>query len=207
MTMIRLEGAEEAFAMCDHRTAQKAVAAALKRTADSGRSIGSDEIRKVYNVRKSDVDQRIKVKAPQYDNLVAVIEISGRSMSLSYFGAKQLTSSQILSRKGQSITSKKISNRMRSAGPLPQGVMVQIKKGQDTVLLRNAFLAKMRNGHIGVYRRVGNKRLPIAEKNVISIASMAYNADVLPSVLDRIRDRWLVEMPRQLDYYMRRGRR
>ena len=48
---------------------------------------------------------------------------------------------------------------------------VKIVKGHDTVL-KNAFIAKMPNGHTGVYVRESKKRLPILEKKTVSVRHM-----------------------------------
>lgn len=201
MITIRLNGVEEALKSIDPKTVRQAARTAIKRTADSAKSTASEEIRRVYNVKKSDLDPRIRVSPPRSNDLTAVVSISGRGMSLSYFGAKQITSSRVLSRKGKSVTSKKLTRKMKAAGPVPTGVMVQIMKGHNTVLLRNAFLARMKTSHIGVFRRLTGKRFPINEKNVISIASMAENAKVMPRVLAKIQERWNKEFPHQLEYY------
>lgn len=212
MFTAKFEGLEKALAITDPKTAQLAVRASIERVANSGRGISIDQIINTYNVKKSDLNSetktggsRIKVNPPRMDDLKAVITFTGKGMSLAYFGAKQITGSSVLSRKGTEIGSKRVTNKMRSSGPVPTGVLVQILKGKDTVLLRNAFLAKMKNGHIGVFRRAGSKRTPIIEKNVISIASMVTNERVMPGVLQGIQERWVVEFPRQLQYYMSRS--
>jgi hypothetical protein len=117
-----------------------------------------------------------------------------------------------MSRNTKGIVSKRLGNKAKAAGPVPQGVMVQVMKGGETTLLRNAFMAKMPSGHIGIFRRVTSKMMKskrkqaIAEKSVVSIASMVENAKVMPDVIQRIQERWLVEFPRQLAYYQGRGR-
>jgi len=52
-----------------------------------------------------------------------------------------------------------------------KGISVTIKKGHRT-MLRSAFIATMRSGHVGVYKRVGRKRLPIRERSVVSYPVM-----------------------------------
>jgi hypothetical protein len=207
MFKITVTGVKQALAVCDPKVVQQAVRTTLKRTADSGRTTASEEIRKHYNVKKSDLDPRIKVTPPRADNMTAIIGISGRGMSLSYFGARQITGSRVLSRKGKSIGSSKVTRKMKASGPVPQGVLVQVLKGKNTPLLRRAFLAKMKSGHIGVFRRLDKKRLPIEEKNVISIPSMAENANVMPRVLRKIQEKWDKEFPHQLKFYQDRARR
>lgn len=47
------------------------------------------------------------------------------------------------------------------ARPTKLGVTVQVKRGRR--LVRHAFIATMKTGHRGVFRRVGRRRLPIKE--------------------------------------------
>lgn len=204
MVTLELKGLKEAMAAVDSRSVKLAARAALDRTAKAGRTVVSEEIRAIYNVKKSDLDPRIKINPPRANNLMAKITIDGKGMSLSFFGAKQVTASATVTRaKGNSMTSKALfvgpTRGRRKA--LPVGVTVQVLKGKSATPLKSSFMTKMKSGHIGVMRRVGKKRLPINEQKVISLATMATNAKVLPNMLKKIQERWGVEFPRQLEYY------
>ena len=205
MIEIKLTGIDEVIKSLDPGIVKKAIRATLDRAAQSGRSIASEEVRKVWNVKKSDLDARIKITSARIDNLRAVISIGGKGMSLSYFGARQIMGASVRSRVGKNLKTGKVTRGMKAAGPLPQGVVAQILKGKDTVLLRNAFFAKVTAGksgsHIGVYHRLTSKRLPIHEKNVISVASMVNKPEVMQPVINRIQERLTAEFPRQLDYF------
>lgn len=203
MISIELKGVEEARRMYDPSIVKKATKAALDRTAQSGKVEASEEIRKVWNVKKSDLDPRIRLTPARMGDLSAQIIISGKPMSFSYFGARQIMGMAVRSRSGKNIKTGKLTRGMRAAGPVPQGVLVQILKGKETALLRSAFMSKiMKSGHIGVFRRQGRARLPIEEKNVVSIATMANRPEVMDSIVRRIQERWLTEFPHQLDYYL-----
>ena len=43
-----------------------------------------------------------------------------------------------------------------------QGVSVEVNRGKRT-LLKGAFVATMKSGHVGIFRRQGKTRLPIEE--------------------------------------------
>lgn len=210
MITIKLEGIEEAIKTFDPNVVRAAARTAIDRATSSGKTIASDEIRKVWNVKRPELDPRIKITKPRLDDLTGVITISGRGMSLSYFGARQITGNRVVTRSKKQLKSDKIKRAMLKYGPLPQGVVVQVKHGKETVLMRNAFFAKVKAGksgsHIGIFRRLSSKRLKIWEKNVISIASMAEDENVMTSVIKRIQERWEVEFPRQLDYYFSKSR-
>lgn len=205
MFTIELKGVDAALQSLDPKIVTRAATASLNRTVQSGKTAASEEIRKDWNVKKSDLDPRITIRPARAGDMKAVITISGKSMSLSYFGARQITGTRVLTRSGKGIKSGKVTRGMRAAGPVPRGVNVQVLKGKDTALLRRAFLAKMKkSGHIGVFRRVGKDRLPIAEKNVVSIATMASKPAVMERLVKRIEERWASEFPHQLEYYLGR---
>jgi hypothetical protein len=221
MITIKLEGVEAALRMFDPKVVRQAARAAIDRATKSGKTIVTKEITDVWNVKKRDVDERIKLYPPRMDDLKGIIEVGGKAMSLSYFGARQIMGATVRSRVGKEIKTGKITRGMLKSGPLPRGIVVQILKGKDTTLLRNAFLAKVSSGksgsHVGVYHRLGKKRLPIEEKNVISLGSMINGKiginsmvdkpEVMKRIVDRITERWMTEFPHQLEYYLEKARR
>lgn len=204
MISIKLEGFEEAAKLFDPKNVRLAARQTLTRAASSGKKVASEEIRKIYNVRPSDLNPRIKSYAARMSDLTAEVVITGRPMSLSYFGAQQITRSNVITRGNEGLVSKS-NKRLRSRGPLQVGVRVEVRKG-NPVVLRQAFMARMKSGHIGVfYRRTTGRS--IYERNVITIPSMVQNAKVMPNVIERIQQSMAVEFPRQLKYYMSRDNR
>lgn len=210
MITVKLEGIEDAIKKFDPKIVRSAARAAIDRATKSGKTVVSEEVRKSWNVKKSDLDDRIRLTPPRIDDLKGVITIGGRGMSLSYFGARQITAAAVISRTKGGLKSKALFvGPQKRARDRQTGVIVQVMKGKDTVLLRNAFMAKTRAGktgqHIGVFHRLTKKRLPIEEKNVISIASMANKPEIMRRITDRITERWQVEFPRQLQYFLSKG--
>lgn len=63
-----------------------------------------------------------------------------------------------------------------------KGVTVAINKGRR-VLIRSAFEAKMRSGHVGVFVRTGKGRLPIRELYTTRVSDVFADAGMIPSVL------------------------
>lgn len=206
MILIKLNGLKEALNSFDPVVVRQAARSAIDRAVESGKSAASEEIRKVWNVQKSDLDNRIKISPPRIDDLTAVLSIYGKGMSLSYFGARQITGGTVRSRLGQQIRSEKLSRKLLAFVPMPKGVIVEVIKGRPATLIRNAFLAKVSAGksgsHIGVYHRLTKNRLPIEEKKVISVATMANRPEVMQAIVTRISDRWMKEFPHQLQYFM-----
>lgn len=199
MVTVKLEGYQEAIEIWGQKPARKAAVSTLKKVVASARSTASDEIRNVYNVKKSDLDPRLVVQPPRADDLTAVITISGKGMSLSYFGARQFVVNKVITRTKAGL---KTTTRKRSAKF--QGVEVEVEKGKRTQL-RSAFMATMKSGHIGVLRRKGSKRLPITEKSVVSVVSMVLNAHVAPAVLQKVQESWDKVFPHELEYQLSKG--
>lgn len=208
MITVKLEGLKEALESMDPKRVNRAASTALAKVAKSAVSTCSAEIRQIYNVKKGDLDPRIKLTPPRADNLTAIITISGRSMSLSYFGAKKLAGARVISRGKDGL---KVAVRKRAAKS--QGVQVSVLKGKRTQLPQ-AFMARMKSGHIGVFRRIpgstmqsrshynGTHAEKIAEKAVVSIGYMARSAKVQPVILKKINESWVKIFPHELEYQL-----
>ena len=204
MLRIKLDGVESALAELDPTVVNRAARASIDRAAKSGAAAATDAVLQKWNVKRSDFKDRLRISPPRMDNLSATITISGRGMSLSYFGAKQIKGNRVMSRKGKDIVTTKLSRKALSAGPVPIGVIVQVIKGKSTALMRNVFFAKTKSSHIGIFRRSGKSSLPIFEKSVISIGHMVEDADTMAAVTSKIEETWATEFPRQLEYFRKK---
>jgi hypothetical protein len=63
-----------------------------------------------------------------------------------------------------------------------RGVSVAVNAG-GRKLLRSAFLATMKSGHEGIFRRVGSSRLPIKEAFTTRVSDVFNDQGVIPAVL------------------------
>jgi hypothetical protein len=68
-----------------------------------------------------------------------------------------------------------------------RGVSVSINKGRR-VLLSGAFVATMRSGHVGVYRRRGAKRLPIDEVFTTRVSDVLKNDGLMERLHTRAQE-------------------
>ena len=198
--MIRVEliGYEEALGVIDKQLVREAANSALDKVAKSGRTIASEEIRKIYNIKKRDLDPRIVIRSARFGNLIAEINVKGKGIGLAYFGARQFAVNKIIS---QSKKHGKKETKRRSGSFM--GVAVQVT--DHTTMLRSAFLAKVKSGHIGVVQRETSKRFPLIEKQVISLASMIQNAKVEPLILDKVNEQWIKVFPQELRFRLLKG--
>ena len=199
---VELKGVDEALEIYDPDVVDKAIQSSLIRVLASGKSSISENIRNIYNVKKSDLDPRISLDKSRLADNEASIVISGRSMSLAYFGAKQILRNITRTRTKDSIITKGISKQARAVGPLPYGVQVEVLHGKP-IILRKVFMAQMNrsSGHIGIFRRLFKKRKPIEEKAVVTFATMVSNQMIMPVVLQRIADRWEIEFANNLQFH------
>lgn len=117
-----------------------AIRRALNRAATSTKAVMASEIAKDTGLKVGTVKDQIHVQEATVTNFVARLSISGAPIPLYDFNAK---------------------GRLPSRG---KGAGVRAKlppPGKGTY--PNAFLARMKSGHIGVFQRTGKARLPIYE--------------------------------------------
>jgi hypothetical protein len=65
-----------------------------------------------------------------------------------------------------------------------QGVEVEIKPGKQS-LVKSAFVATMKSGHTGIFRRRGAKRLPIDEGFTARVSDVMQDDGVIPDVFEQ----------------------
>ena len=110
----------------------KAVVRALNKTAMQARTDASREVRAAgYNIKASAIKSSFKIQRANAGNLAVALTATGRSIAMINYGARQTKS----------------------------GVSVEVKKGRT--ILRHAFIISMRNGHSGVFERIGIARLKV----------------------------------------------
>lgn len=61
------------------------------------------------------------------------------------------------------------------------GVMVQVNVGRRT-MVHSAFVARLKSGHVGIFRRRGEARLPIDEALTSRISDVAQDTGFIPFV-------------------------
>jgi hypothetical protein len=136
---LEIEKASDARLFEMGRQFPHAGASALNKIARSTRTFASSEIRKTYNIKKSDLDPNISVINANYQQalwgghgLRAILRVVGKPLKLLFFGARQTKT----------------------------GVAVRVKKGQARKI-RHGFIRTMKSGHENVFIRTSKKRLPI----------------------------------------------
>lgn len=119
---------------------RKAAISALNRTGQQVRTAANRKIREQYSFKASVVSRSLKVARSQFARLEVSVLSQGRRVQVIDASARQTR----------------------------RGVTVRI--GKQRKLIRGAFIATMKSGHVGVFSRRTNKRLPIGEIYTIAIA-------------------------------------
>lgn len=202
---VSVTGIDEALRLFDPAVVQSSVTRTLNELGKKSKTIITKAITNKYNIKQKDLAEnstghsRLKMYAAARGTDVVSIEASGRSISMAYFGATQVTRTatgyQMKDRKG---------SRFQKRTKMSQGVTVEINKGDKTAL-RNAFISKVNAGtkgfHTGVFNRYGKSRLPIFEKRVITIASMVDGSDSSAAIHKLVDDEFSTILVRNLNWY------
>lgn len=201
MIRVELKGYDEALGIWDQKPVRQAAVSTLKKISASAVTMVSGEIRRVYSIKKRDLDPLIRLQSPKGD-LIAVIIFSGRGVPLALFNVRQTTGNRVITRTRGGLKARTLK---RSAKV--QGAQVEVEIGHS-IQLRSAFFMNMQHGRsgVGVMQRDGKPRTPTREKLVISVAAMVQSTGVQPAVLQKVQADWDATFPRELEYYLNRGK-
>lgn len=190
MLDIQFEGYDEALALFGTKKVDKAQGRSLNLAARKGRTEAGRLIRKRWNIKAKDVNQRLTAAAKaKPGQLSAEIVARSRPFSLSYFGAKYY--------RGTTVQTRKVGRRLKRASGR-SGVYVQIFRGGPQTHLPHSFMTGLSSGHVGVFERIGKARLPIREERTITVASMFQQEQVYDPTVKLIGKVWQDEFVRQL---------
>lgn len=140
-------------------------ARAINRAAEAARTQAGRSARETYVIKHKDVIDTIKIKKANPNDLHADIRSRGSVI--------KLTSFKVNPKKPQP-------NRKRP-------ITVSVKKGSSKTI-KNGFVAETKNGHVNVFTRVSNKRLPIRGHFGPSVPQMLGNESVVRFVENRAID-------------------
>jgi hypothetical protein len=206
-----MEGMDKALAALDPKIVKAAAYRTINRSVDGLVTDISKVVRTTFNIKKQDIDPRIKKeKCPDYNTLRGSVTVSDEPKSkipLIMFGAverRNLASGSVKTRKGKDgFYSQKLKRKGQA------GVSYKVLKQGGKGFSGNAFIIPGGRGSLQVVRRLkGQKgRFALEEKRVISVAAMA--GSTKQGVMVRIRQaaekRMAVNFERELKYYQARA--
>jgi hypothetical protein len=152
----------------------------IDRTTKQSRTQIVNKITEKVALKKKDARNAIKYTKPSYTHWVALLDIFNNRIPLIKFGARQ--------------TKKAVSYRISKDG------------GREKI--PKAFIAILKTGHKGVFKRVGDGddlvgRLPITEKKGVSVGHLFENAgDIAKQVLKSTNERLAINIDKQLALMM-----
>lgn len=140
----------------------RAIVRSLNRAVAASNTEAGRVVREELNLKLADVKDVISVRKASSQGLTASLVISPKPAPLIDFAARQTA----------------------------KGVTVKVKRQGGRVLVRNAFIAKMKSGHVGVFTRglLGggySKRLPIRELFSTSVRQLFKRASAVKRVTVR----------------------
>jgi hypothetical protein len=142
----------------------KAINRAAKRAADTAKAETTRQLTGIYTLPASEIRGGITTWNTGGDEVGAKMIASSRPPALSKF--KGVTPKEVMP-------------------PAKGPVQAQTKKGGGGTL-KQAFIAKMKSGHIGVFEREGEKNLPIKQFFGPSVAGMfRENESVKVAVMEK----------------------
>lgn len=175
---IDVKGLKEGLAKIDALVVgtQKSTAKAINKALPKIKKAAVDRVNEEYLVTKSNINKTIKVDKAGM-TLSAFIRSKGRPIALTKF---RVTPKRPPKRKGRTV----IAQVMRSGGG---------------GAIPNAFIARMRSGHVGAMYRKGTDRYPIGQFHGPSVPSMLGSAKISAFVGDKAERELQKQMELALD--------
>ena len=133
--------------------AYKAVGSALKRAADSGKTVAKRAVTKEYTISQSEFLARTR-------NINHFVRESSGEITVSFGYA------------GCVIPLTKFNTRINGSGQ----VVTQVKRSSAAEVLEHSFQARM-GEHRGIYERIGVSRFPVEERYGPATTQMMYSND------------------------------
>lgn len=158
--------------------APKAVVNALNRAAEGARTDAVKKVRDRYFIRAKDVRDTIVLKKASVDNPSVIIRSTGSPIALSKFR----------------VTPSRPPAKVRK-----NPIVVRVVRGGGGPV-KNAFVARVASGHIGVFHRAGKSRLPIIQRYGPSVPQMLGHESVTQYIEEQARDR----LEKRLDHEIER---
>lgn len=158
--------------------ASVAINAALNRTIDGVRTDATRAVTATYDIKSKDVRDVMKIKKSTVSTLEAAVSATGGPIPLMKF-------------------------KVKTGNPgMPLRASTKRSGGKD---IPTAFVATMKNGHIGVFRRTGGSRYPIKELYGPSVAQMLGEQNVQQGIMDKASERFVERLDHEIGRVMDKG--
>jgi hypothetical protein len=169
--------------------ADKAIMRAINKAIEGARTDAIKAITQQYYIKAADVRKTIHLIRAKPGNLEGQVVSSGGPFPMIKFNVKP--------KKPENQRGKRVSARAKVIAGIKFGVIESYPE---------AFIATVGAGHVGVFERKGDARLPINQKYRLSVPQMLGNKDILEYIDKRAQDRLDKELLHQTKYLFGGGR-
>lgn len=228
---IELKGFKEAIQDLNPENVLKAAKKTISRAAGAGKTIISSQIREKFNIKKSDLDPKIKVDLKNIQNLEAILTVTGEPISMIHFDPTQIKGGEKLfitrNVRYEYYTDAKGKVRRRriifkglaaqKASGSSGGVRVRIFKSKP-ILLRRAFMSHGKGGTPMVFNKISGsvspersytskktgklvKREKVRARRTIAYASILKQEKNLNAVINRIDEQLVKEWNQNIKHF------
>ena len=165
MVQVRVTHAEQIEKLFERTPKQAKIILwrAINRAATAARTRASVGIRQQYVINAADVKRRIKIRTATASRLSAQVRASGPVTPLMKF-------------------------KVTPTFPDAMLVRAKVKRQGTQTPIQNGFVARVSNGHINVFTRVGSSRYPIQGRFGPSIAQMMGKDEIVKGIQGRAQE-------------------
>jgi len=156
---------------------RKSFFSALSRTTQRLKTESGRKAREMYVVKSKAVTDQVVLRRGSASNLSSELRWKGRNIPLMQFRTNP-----------------------KSPSARPRALKAAVKRAGGNKKVDGAFIARMRSGHVGVFRRSSRKRLPIEELYGPAVPVMLNN----PEVVEQLERVAVEEMEKRFEHEMNR---
>lgn len=138
---------------------------AVRRAALAAKAEASRQGRNRYNLKSEEINKTFVFTKPNKNNISATLVSTGERIRLIKY----------------KVNPKNVPKKRRV-------VKVSVIKGQGMKTLESAFVAKMQNGTVGVFQRLGKERVPIKQLYGPSVPQLFKESTVKNAILKKAED-------------------
>lgn len=129
MFKIELQGLNNVKKLLDPKIYQAAATSTVNKLMDKAKARATAEVLKSCNISGRDLSKtstgkgRLQVQRATWNNMTSILTITGRPLSLSLFGAKQIMGGSYRAKMGDAIRKGRVTGKMKKEGQCRKGLL------------------------------------------------------------------------------------
>lgn len=165
------------------KLARTAMARAINRALDAGKTAAARETAKVYIVRQAQVRDKARVKKVSANNLNTELSFSGPALNIADY---------------------RIAPKKPQPAKRPT-IRVTVNRSSGAKPYKGAFVVPVRSGTVKVFRRTGKDRLPIVPVWGPSVPQLIGSERVSTAVQERMREVVVTRLEHEISRALAKG--